>query len=880
LLDFSRVEANRARVRLQPTDLAAFTTELASTFQSLCERAGLSLTIDCPPFPELVWVDQAIWEKVVLNLLSNAFKFTFEGGIQVLLRPSADGHAAALIVRDTGTGIPTHELPRIFERFHRIEGARGRSHEGSGIGLALVRDLVRLHGGDVTVESEMDQGTAFTVAIPFGAIGFHAERGGEERPPTQTAARAQAFVEEASRWLPGGDGTSTEADAAVLASPGLDLPDFPKTSDRGGRVLVADDNADMRDYVSRLLVSQGCAVEAVPNGAAALAAARQRAPDLVLSDVMMPGLDGLSLLRALRSEPGLAEIPVLLLSARAGEEARIEGLDAGADDYVTKPFTARELLARVRTNLKLGRLRRDAMARSKVELERLVEERTREHARVWRNSRDLLVVVGTDGIFRAVNPAWTTIIGHEPEEVVGRSFLEFVWPEDANPTQGALSEAAADRNLTSFENRYRSKDGSPRWISWHISVEGDLVYAYGRDVTAEKEQAEALQQAAEALRQSQKMEAVGQLTGGIAHDFNNLLAGISGSLELVQTRMAQGRINDLERFVTLAQGAVRRASSLTHRLLAFSRRQTLDPKPTNINRVVTGMEDLIRRTVGPAVAVEVVTAAGLWITLVDQNQLENALLNLCINGRDAMPDGGSLTIETANRWLDPRSARERGLEPGQYVSLCVSDTGTGMTPDVIAHAFDPFFTTKPMGMGTGLGLSMIYGFTRQSGGQVRITSDVGQGTMVCLYLPRHDGDEEATNLPAAPTEVLGAERGETVLVVDDDATVRMLVTEVLEDLGYVAIEAADAAAGLTILQSDRRIDLLVTDVGLPGGLNGRQLADAGQAVRPGLKVLFITGYAEHAVVGNGPLEQGMHVLTKPFEMEALAARIRTIIANP
>jgi CheY-like chemotaxis protein len=300
----------------------------------------------------------------------------------------------------------------------------------------------------------------------------------------------------------------------------------------------------------------------------------------------------------------------------------------------------------------------------------------------------------------------------------------------------------------------------------------------------------------------------------------------------------------------------------------------------NINRVIAGMEELIRRTVGPAVAVEVITAGGLWTTLVDQNQLENALLNLCINGRDAMPDGGGLTIETANRWLDVRSARERDLEPGQYVSLCVSDTGSGMTPEVIARAFDPFFTTKPIGMGTGLGLSMIYGFTRQSGGQVRIYSEVGQGTMVCLYLPRHQGDAHDTGIPAEQIEVSGAEQGEIVLVVDDDTTIRMLISETLKDLGYVMIEAADAAAGLKVLQSDTRIDLLVTDVGLPGGLNGRQLADAGQAVRPRLKILFITGYAENAVVGKGPLEPGMHVLTKPFGMEVLANRIRTVIAQP
>ncbi len=387
-----------------------------------------------------------------------------------------------------------------------------------------------------------------------------------------------------------------------------------------------------------------------------------------------------------------------------------------------------------------------------------------------------------------------------------------------------------------------------------------------------------LMEAEEALRQSQKMEAVGQLTGGLAHDFNNLLTGVTGSLELLQTRIAQGRIKELDRYVNAAQGAARRAAALTHRLLAFSRRQTLDPKPTDANRLVAGMEELIRRTVGPEIAVETVAVGGLWPTLVDPGQLENALLNLCINARDAMPDGGRITIETANRWLDARTARERDLEPGQYVSLCVSDTGTGMTPEVIAKAFDPFFTTKPIGQGTGLGLSMIYGFTKQSGGLVRIYSELGGGTTVCLYLPRHIGVAEAAELALELADAPRAQQGETVLVVDDEPTIRMLVTEVLQDLGYTAIEAADGSSGLKILQSDVRVDLLVTDVGLPGGVNGRQVADAARVSRPDLKVLFITGYAENAVVSHGHLDPGMHVLTKPFAMEALASRIKDLIS--
>jgi len=383
----------------------------------------------------------------------------------------------------------------------------------------------------------------------------------------------------------------------------------------------------------------------------------------------------------------------------------------------------------------------------------------------------------------------------------------------------------------------------------------------------------------EALRQSQKMEAVGQLTGGLAHDFNNLLAGISGSLELIEARIAQDRPKDVGKYIAAAQGAAKRAAALTHRLLAFSRRQTLAPKAIDANRLVEGMLDLIQRTVGPGVEVRHVGADGLWPALADPSQLENALLNLCINARDAMPDGGRITIDTDNRWIDRRRAEAQDMPEGEYLSLCVTDTGTGMPPEVVARAFDPFFTTKPMGEGTGLGLSMIYGFAKQSGGQVRIASTVGVGTTVCIYLPRHRGRVEVDDSGTAKRPRAAAAAGETVLIVDDEPTVRMLVTDVLDDLGYTAVGAADSTGGLRVLESDTRVDLLVTDVGLPGGMNGRQLADAARVGRPDLKVLFITGFAEAAVLGDGHLEPGMAVLTKPFAVDALADRIRELMGR-
>ena len=506
------------------------------------------------------------------------------------------------------------------------------------------------------------------------------------------------------------------------------------------------------------------------------------------------------------------------------------------------------------------------------------------------------VTLGTDGTILYCNRRLAGMLGLAQERIIGRPLRPLIMPEDRGAFDRLLGDARHAVARRELALRAAGEVRVPVYMSLSLLRGEDgvtLLCGVLTDLTEQKlrlreladtnarlhDEMKERERVEDALRQSQKMEAVGQLTGGLAHDFNNLLTGITGSLELLQTRVAQGRIKDVDRYVNAAQGAAKRAAALTHRLLAFSRRQTLDPKPTDVNRLVAGMEELIRRTVGPEVGVEPIAGGGLWTTLVDPSQLENALLNLCINARDAMPGGGKLVIETGNRWLDERAARERELPVGQYVTLCVSDNGTGMPPDVIARAFDPFFTTKPIGMGTGLGLSMVYGFARQSGGQARMYSEVGQGTMVCLYLPRHLGEAVDVDVPAELSKAPRAEHDEAVLVVDDEPTVRMLVTEVLEDLGYTAIEAADGSAGLKVLQSDVRIDLLVTDVGLPGGMNGRQLADAARVARSGLKVLFITGYAENAVLSHGHLEPGMHVLTKPFAMDVLAARMRELIGD-
>ncbi len=512
-----------------------------------------------------------------------------------------------------------------------------------------------------------------------------------------------------------------------------------------------------------------------------------------------------------------------------------------------------------------------------AEFDSRMSNQSADRGRLWELSSDLLGILNAQGYFESTNPAWTRALGWTSEAILETSIYEFIHPDDVERTRIGLREAEGAESVLRFENRYRRTDGEYRWLSWVAVPEGDQFYCSARDVTQEREARTELAAALDALRQSQKMEAVGQLTGGIAHDFNNLLMAIAGSLELLSNRFTQGRLREAERYIVIAQGAAKRAAALTHRLLAFARRQTLDPKPTDINRLVADMEELIRRTVGPSVRVETIGAPDLWTTQVDPNQLENALLNLCINARDAMPDGGSLMVETSNQWVDERGARERDVPPGQYVTLSVTDTGTGMTPEVIARAFDPFFTTKPLGAGTGLGLSMTYGFARQSGGQVRIYSEVGRGATLCLYLPRHIGEAETIEAQRDLSDVPHAARGETILVIDDEPLVRMLVTDVLRELGYIALEAGDGPSGLKVLQSTVRIDLLITDIGLPGGMDGGQVAEAARKLRPEMKVLFITGFAENAALSHGRINAGMSVLTKPFAMEALASRVKGLL---
>lgn len=513
--------------------------------------------------------------------------------------------------------------------------------------------------------------------------------------------------------------------------------------------------------------------------------------------------------------------------------------------------------------------------RVKVAIERARAERDR----LWTLSQDMLARADYSGMMSAVSPAWTQILGWSENELLTRGYASFMHPDDMPPTLEAIADMADTRQPTRFENRIATREGAWKHIEWTVAPEPDGInfVAVGRDLSDAKARIAELEAAQEALRQSQKMEAVGQLTGGIAHDFNNMLQGVIGSMDLIQRFIAEGRMDRVDRYIEAAAASAQRAAALTSRLLAFGRRQTLDLKATDVNALVVSMEDLLHRTLGEQIILETHLAPNLWAGRTDANQLESALLNLCINARDAMPHGGKLIVETDNGELDETYTREHPeLEPGDYVVLNVTDTGTGMAASTIEKVFEPFFTTKPVGQGTGLGLSMIYGFVRQSGGHVRVYSELGRGTTVKLFVPRFQGElEQITDLEIADTP-RGA--GETVMVVEDDTSVRMIVTEVLGEIGYGAIEAIDAKTAIPILQSDQRIDLLISDVGLPG-LNGRQLAEIARQSRPDLKILFITGYAQNAAVRAGFLDHGMDMMTKPFAVDALATKIRSILGT-
>jgi signal transduction histidine kinase/DNA-binding response OmpR family regulator len=948
LLDFSRIEAGRVQAAFRPTDLVALTRDLVSSFRAATDKAGLALTVTAPPAQRPVHVDRDMWEKIVLNLVSNAFKFTLEGGISIHL---AQTDAAVLLtVADTGIGIAAPELPKLFERFHRVEGAAGRSFEGSGIGLALVSDLVGLHGGAIGVQSEPGRGTTFTVELPLGSAHLPPDQVFEDSHDPAATLRASAFGEEALRWLPAEPGIPP-----FEVVPDLQVGAAPDTATSGAHIVLADDNADLREYIARLLRERGHVVETVADGVEALDAIRAMKPQLLVTDVMMPRLDGFGLLGAIRADAALQDLCVIVLSARSGEEARVEGLDAGADDYLVKPFSARELLARVDSCLAMARLRQGAAAAlqdqtrlletlnrtgaqlaGQLDLERIVQTVTDAGVEltgarfgaffynVTNEAGESYTLYTLSGVERSAferfpmprntavfSPtfAGTGIVRSDDitqDLRYGRNAPHQGMPEGHLPVRSYLAVPVASRSGEVMGGLFFGHPEAGRFTERHerlmsgiasqaaIAIDNARLYqAAQREISQRTAAESALQQLNEqletrvaseievrrvaeaALQQAQKMEAIGQLTGGVAHDFNNLLQVVSGNLQLLSRDVAGNERAELR--VQNALTGVSRGSKLASQLLAFGRRQPLEPKVVNVGRFIRGMDDLLRRSLGEEIEIETTVGGGLWNTFADPGQIENALLNLAINARDAMAGRGRMTIELGNAFLNDEYAQAHpDVSPGQYVLLAVTDTGCGIEPSILGKVFEPFFTTKAEGRGTGLGLSMVYGFAKQSGGHVKIYSEVGMGTTVKLYLPRSmQGEDLIVEMSQQP--VVGG--SETILVVEDDEQVRATAVEMLGDLGYRVLKAPDADSALAVVESGVPIDLLFTDVVMPGKLRSPELARRARERIPHIAVLFTSGYTENAIVHGGRLDEGVNLLPKPYTREALSRKIRLVIGN-
>ena len=524
-----------------------------------------------------------------------------------------------------------------------------------------------------------------------------------------------------------------------------------------------------------------------------------------------------------------------------------------------------------------GLLRSQMSLQRNEEQLRLLVTGVRDHA---------LFMLDPAGNVASWNEGAKRLSGYRADEIIGGNYSRFFPPEEiAAGSPHQLLEVAATAGSAEEEGWRVRKDGSRFWASSVITAlrdpSGDLrgFAKVVRDITERRQQQEALEQSRIALAQLQKMEVIGQLTGGVAHDFNNLLQSILGSIELLQRPAGLSDPIRASRLLDMARRAGERGAALTHRLLAFARRQPLAPQIVDVNKLVGSMSELLHRTLGETIEVETVAAAGLWRTQIDPNQLESAILNLAVNARDAMPRGGKLTIETGNTWLDERyAATHAEVVPGQYVLIAISDSGEGMSEETLAHVFEPFFTTKPEGRGTGLGLAQVHGFVKQSGGHIKLYSELGHGTTVKIYLPRYMQADE----PQAVSDHAAAnprDGRESVLLVEDDEDVRLYAAEALETLGYNVFQAAEAQSALRILDEHPGIALLFTDVGLPG-LNGRKLAEEARRRSPSLKILYTTGYASNAVVHNGILDASVELLSKPFTTEALAHKLEQLLGSP
>ena len=704
LLDFSRIEAGRMQAVYEPIDLTMLTSDLASVFRSAIERAGMELIIDCPPLDRPVYVDREMWEKIVLNLISNAFKFTLKGRIVVTLQ--AAGEAAEFTVRDSGTGITAEELPHIFERFYRAKGSKGRSYEGSGIGLALVQELVKLHGGMVSVKTEPGRGSAFTVSIPFGSAHLPSGRIGAARTLDSATTGTAAFVEEALRWLPRGEDISD--DHEISATLGVDATRTPAGNSKA-RVLLADDNADVREYVRSLLAAK-YDVETANDGEAALHAAFQRTPDLIVSDVMMPKLDGFSMLKALRADERTATIPVILLSARAGEESRVEGITAQADDYIVKPCLGPASWWRAsKLHLALSRLRR--------ETERAVRE-SEERFRA-------LVTASSDVVYR-MSPDWT-----ELRQLRGRDFIadteepssnwlqRYIHPDDQLRVMDAINEAIRTRSVFELEHRVLRVDGSLGWTFWRAialqNANGEIIEWFGTatDVTERK-------RTEEALLRSEKLASVNRMAVSMAHEINNPLEAVTNTLYLARTNADDPEF--VRRYLDIADDELKHISHITRQTLGFYRESSA-PAMVSVNSIMDSSLDLLQKKIQARGAhiekqydgdVKVVAVAG---------ELRQVFSNLLTNSLEAIEERGAIKL---------RVSRSMCVNTGQIrIRVTVADDGKGINAVTLPRIFDPLFTTKEA-TGTGLGLWVSKQIIEKHGGSIRVRS--------CYAAPHSSGN--------------------------------------------------------------------------------------------------------------------------------------------
>ena len=911
LLDFARIEAGRAQVHFQATDLASLTAELVSHFESAVARSRLTLTIDCPTLPERIYVDREMWEKIVLNLLSNALKHTFEGGISVRL--TWLGESVRLTVQDTGVGIAPEELPRLFERFYRIKGAASRTHEGTGIGLSLVRELVRLHGGEIRVESTVGEGSRFHVTVRSGTGHLPAERIEADSATASIGLSTSAQVQEALRWvaeLPARDGPSAGSPAAPRRDAAAGIgPDAPVRA----RILWAEDNADMREYVARLLGSEFDVVPA-SDGQMALERALADPPDLVLSDVMMPRLDGFGLLRAIRADVRTQQIPVILLSARAGEESAVGGLDAGADDYLMKPFTARELLARVRASVQLSRHRRDF----EKELERRIHERTAQLAasiqslsteiarrevsemkleaqlrhlslldhitRAVAERQDLQSIIRV--VVRSVEQNLPTdicrVVLKDEQSSLIRIPDELVYFADVTQTSAPLPYDLTDtriRALVAAPLRFDDEvlgvltagRQSPNGFS---NDECEFLRQLSEHVALAVHQSElhaSLQRAYNELRLSQqtvlqqeRLSALGQMASGIAHDINNAISPVTLYFDTLLESESDLTPRARE-YLPIVLRAIDDVSATVSRMREFYRPRDEQTAlaPVDLNELTEQVIELTKARWSDmpqqrGIVIEVVREFQPNLPRVPavENEIREALTNLVFNAVDAMPLGGRLTLAT------------RTVDDG--VELAVADNGVGMDEQTRRKCLEPFFTTKGE-RGTGLGLAMVYGVVRRHAATLNVESAPGEGTRFVLTFPQtRPGQQPVPPRDESPSPVIAPMR---ILLIDDDPLVLAPLKEILESDGHEVLATDDPRRGIDAFladQASRPFQVVITDLGMPH-LDGRAVARAIKRVSANTPVILLTGWGRRLDAEAQPAADIDHVLGKPPRVRELRA---------